>query len=286
MAGPRSAERAAPHGAHRIVAKRRRGDPHAVAVATAFADDDAPTRPRPAGASAGSSATRTRLVEAATALFAARGFRGTSIRDIAERAGANVAACHYHFGSKEGLYLDVLRGQFALVGRLLERRGVSRSPATLRQASRPELERQLRARVRTMFEVLLGPPPRPHGALMLREMCDPTDALPIIVREFIDPQVREMQTVVARLAPHATAAAVELMVFSIVGQVLFYRFNLPVLLLYIGRRGYPRGFTQRIARHITDFSLAAITALEAAHARGPRPRGIRQQPHARRKRHA
>lgn len=195
---------------------------------------------------------------AATELFAAHGFRGTSIRDIAAQAGANVAAGHYHFGSKEGLYLEVLRHQFALVGTLLQRRGVIRSTATLRVAPRHELERQLHTRIQVMLDVLLGPPPQPHGALMLREMCDPTEALPIIVREFIDPQVREMQAVVARLAPRAGVRVVRLIVFSIVAQVLFYRFNLPVLLLYLGQPRYPRGFTTRVARHIARFSLAGI----------------------------
>ena len=197
-------------------------------------------------------------MDAATALFAASGFRGTSIRDIAERAGTNVAAGHYHFGSKEGLYLEVLRHQFERIGMFLERRGALRSAETLRAASRRELERQLYTRVQAMLDVLLGPPPTPHGALMLREMCDPSEALPIIVREFIDPQVREMQAVVARLAPRADAATLQLIVFSIVSQALFYRFNMPVLLVYFGHKQYPRGFTARIARHITDFSLAGI----------------------------
>lgn len=219
-------------------------------------------------------------MEAATALFAARGFRGTSIRDIAERAGANVAAGHYHFGSKEGLYLEVLRHQFALVGALLERRGVIRAPATLRAASRRELERQLHARIQAMLDVLLGPPPPPHGALMLREMCDPTKALPIVVREFIDPQVREMQLVVARLAPHADATALQLTVFSIVSQVLFYRYNMPVLLLYFGHTRYPRGFTTRIARHIAAFSLAGIAqAGGASRRRASTPRARQGLPH-------
>lgn len=40
---------------------------------------------------------------AACRLFAANGFHATSIRDIADQAGVNVAAINYHFGSKEGL---------------------------------------------------------------------------------------------------------------------------------------------------------------------------------------
>ncbi len=45
-----------------------------------------------------------RLLRAAAELFARDGYAGTSVRDIALRAGANVAAVSYHFGGKDQLY--------------------------------------------------------------------------------------------------------------------------------------------------------------------------------------
>ncbi len=53
--------------------------------------------------------TRERILDAAERLFAERGFDGTSIRDVTTEAGANLAAVHYHFGSKEDLVREVLR---------------------------------------------------------------------------------------------------------------------------------------------------------------------------------
>lgn len=44
------------------------------------------------------------IMEAAEKLFAARGFDGTSVRDIAEVAGVNLAMISYYFGSKEKLF--------------------------------------------------------------------------------------------------------------------------------------------------------------------------------------
>lgn len=44
-----------------------------------------------------------KLMEAAEKLFAAKGFEGTSVRDIAETAGVNLAMISYYFGSKEKL---------------------------------------------------------------------------------------------------------------------------------------------------------------------------------------
>jgi len=47
---------------------------------------------------------RERLLMAALRLFADQGFARTSTREIAQAAGANVAAIRYYFGDKEGLY--------------------------------------------------------------------------------------------------------------------------------------------------------------------------------------
>jgi AcrR family transcriptional regulator len=52
--------------------------------------------------------TRERILDAAEHLFAERGFDGTSIRDVTAEAGVNLAAVHYHFGSKEDLLRAVL----------------------------------------------------------------------------------------------------------------------------------------------------------------------------------
>jgi AcrR family transcriptional regulator len=43
------------------------------------------------------------IMEVAEKLFAAKGFDGTSVRDIAETAGVNLAMISYYFGSKEKL---------------------------------------------------------------------------------------------------------------------------------------------------------------------------------------
>ncbi len=52
--------------------------------------------------------TRRRLLEAAEELFSQEGFERVSVRDITERASANVAAINYHFGSREGLVGQVM----------------------------------------------------------------------------------------------------------------------------------------------------------------------------------
>jgi AcrR family transcriptional regulator len=52
--------------------------------------------------------TRERLFEAAVTEFSERGYTGASVRQICRRAKANPAAIKYYFGSKDGLYGEVL----------------------------------------------------------------------------------------------------------------------------------------------------------------------------------
>ena len=56
--------------------------------------------------------TRMRLLDAAGSVFAARGFHDTKIAEICRMAEANIAAVNYHFGSKEGLYVEAWRHAF------------------------------------------------------------------------------------------------------------------------------------------------------------------------------
>src|SRR4029078_5825639 len=53
--------------------------------------------------------TRTRILDAAEELFMQHGFEGTSMRSLTAKAGANLAAVNYHFGSKNALIEAVFR---------------------------------------------------------------------------------------------------------------------------------------------------------------------------------
>ena len=60
--------------------------------------------------------SRRRVLAAATAEFALRGFEGTTVDRIAARARLNKAMIYYHFHSKKDLYSTVLRSIFTKMG--------------------------------------------------------------------------------------------------------------------------------------------------------------------------
>jgi AcrR family transcriptional regulator len=53
--------------------------------------------------------TRTRILDAAEELFMLHGFEGTSMRLLTAKAGVNLAAVNYHFGSKDALIEALFR---------------------------------------------------------------------------------------------------------------------------------------------------------------------------------
>ncbi len=226
-------------------------------------------------------ATRRRILATAGELFAERGFLATTMRRIAERAGVNLASAHYHFGSKQALYLEVVRAEFGKLEARLAARGATPG-ASLDLLSREELEQTLCLRIEIMLETVLDVSGI-HGSIVMREMADPSAALPVIVKQFIDPQRREMGRIVARLAPKLSETEIELCTRSIVGQAFFYRTHRPVLLLMMGRAHYPKGLTREAAEHITAFSLGGLDQLsESRRARGAAPQ--KQTPPVRKRR--
>jgi AcrR family transcriptional regulator len=81
---------------------------------------DGVRRPRRPGRRPGESGTSDKILDIAETEFAARGYAGTSLREITEKAGVNQALVGYYFGSKEGLYRAVFlrRGQELSRGRI------------------------------------------------------------------------------------------------------------------------------------------------------------------------
>ncbi len=70
---------------------------------------EAPADPQPKAEARGGESRREALLDAAAAMFAAKGYDGTSIRDIAGAVGMLPGSLYYHFKSKEDLLIAVYR---------------------------------------------------------------------------------------------------------------------------------------------------------------------------------
>ena len=195
--------------------------------------------------------TRRRLLEAALEVFAKVGFRQATIQQICRRAGANIAAAHYHFGDKRRLYAAV----FAHAERQ------ARAEAPRGQVETGTADERLRAHVTAFLHRLLDPGrPAWMAQLLAHELIDPTPALDRLVRRRMRANHEQFNRVIHELVPAASAEAVRLATLSVVAQCVFYRNSAAIV-----RRLYPdlepERHVERIADHVTRFSLAAIARL-------------------------
>ena len=203
----------------------------------------------------GQMATRQHLLEAAGQVFADAGYRAATVREICERAGANIAAVNYHFGDKEQLYRAVLQETY--------QSAVKKYPADYGLRANATAEERLRAFVHSLLLRIFseGPSAR-HGKLMAREMMEPTGALDAIVREDIRPMSALLVSIVSELlGAGADDATKRLCANSVVSQALFYHHCRPVVVRLHPDLKFDRAGIERLTEHITRFSLAAIKNL-------------------------
>jgi AcrR family transcriptional regulator len=125
--------------------------------------------------------TRGRILDAAERLFADRGFAATSIRDVTAEAGVNLAAVHYHFGSKDDLVMAVFE-------RVLVPSNADRLTMMKEAEMRPggaSVEDLLRAFILPELQLVtdLGERGPAVARLMGRMLSEPTDAVHSLVME-------------------------------------------------------------------------------------------------------
>jgi AcrR family transcriptional regulator len=199
--------------------------------------------------------TRRRLLEAALEVFAREGYRKATIHQICSRAGANIAAANYHFGSKAGLYAAV----FTHASRRAGEAPTSEPPP----GATPE--ERLRTHVTSFLSRLLDPErPAWMAQLIAREMIEPTPELDRLVRRRMRANHAQISAAIRDLlGPKPSAETVRLCTLSVVAQCVFYRNSAPVI-----SRLYPdlvpSREVERIANHVTRFSVAAVRALASA----------------------
>ncbi|MGW4093168.1 TetR/AcrR family transcriptional regulator [Nocardia sp. NPDC004750] len=110
-------------------------------------------RGRPPAAESTAGDTRARIVRAAIDLFAERGFHGTGVAEIGERADVQRGALYYHIGSKEELLWQILRDYTQLM--LTEAEQIADGPGDPVAKLRKMIDSHVRLIVRHQREVAI-----------------------------------------------------------------------------------------------------------------------------------
>ena len=209
--------------------------------------------------------TRTRLVESAILTFAAKGFDGAGIREIAKGARANSALVTYHFCGKEGLYLEALKAIFTRKASPMA--SLAHLPAPGTPGARSAALEGLRAYIRAFLTELMSCQPKDPVdeaamVLMAREMQSPRPASAALLLEHVRPYVTYLMSCLDTLRPDLSEEDRFAMGVTIQGQMLHFRNSLGIIRLIKGNPAYPEDLEQVIQHHI-GFSLRGLGIPEA-----------------------
>jgi AcrR family transcriptional regulator len=198
--------------------------------------------------------TRERLLRSAAQLFADRGFKKVTVREICRAARANVAAVNYHFGDKGGLYREVLQLATDTI------RATSDAARAAGEGRAPE------DRLRRYIQVSLSRVTESSSTswiarLINREMSDPTPAFDTLVEQGVRPRIDDLSAIVAEMLDCPVADdRVLRCVASIHAQWMLFVPN-PIASRLRSKLQLRSESIDRVAEHISDFSLAGIRAV-------------------------
>jgi AcrR family transcriptional regulator len=172
-----------------------------------FAPETVGSEPIHAATTPRGTEARARLIEAATLLFADKGFTATSTREICQAAGVNGASIHYYFGDKDGLYRTVLLRPIQDADRTFE--------------NLDDIDVDLATHLHQVIGAICCPSNQADRAAMmrlyLRELIEPTAGCADLILQHIQPQHERLVRCLGRhVGAPAETPALRQLAFAIV----------------------------------------------------------------------
>ena len=201
--------------------------------------------------------TRRRILAAGETVFSRNGYRAATVREIQTLARVNLAAIHYHFGSKEKLYLAICRG---VAGKLAD---LSRKLESHEVASAADWRAALDRFVRTLLDFFTQPDrASQENRRMLRwERVQPSRVRPLLIRDFYLPMAERLEALLRRGLPlDVDPGMVLTWRVTVLAQCFYYEQADPAT----GFLFYPADWTRaewldRTTRHMVDGICARLT---------------------------
>lgn len=201
--------------------------------------------------------TRIRILRAAETLFAEKGFRAMTLRDVTREARVNLAAVNYHFGSKTNLMRAVIDRRFQPINQ-----------ARLRQleaavASRGAEPLPLEVIFSALFEPLFRQVQSARGAdrtliqMIGRALTEPTNFMREMHKEFFFELSQRFLEQLRRSCPGLSEDALQVRFFLAVSTMLGTVADQTRLEKMTGSRLGPAEM-DRICRELTSFVVAGF----------------------------
>ena len=202
--------------------------------------------------------TRTRILDAAEALFMQHGFEGTSMRLLTTTAGVNLAAVNYHFGSKDALIEAVFRRRLdpmnaARIAALaaLEADGGGLSPESIIRAFVGESLR--------MIEDSKGGG-RNFIRLLGRSYTEPSKPIRVLIGQLYAPTMERYKAAFLRALPQMPAEELVWRMHFMFGTLSYTLAATDVVQLIAGCKPEDRHDAGLLEDRLTAFLAAGLTA--------------------------
>jgi len=218
--------------------------------------------------------TKDQLFLAAVKVFAQKGYRGATVREICSLAGAaNINSINYYFGGKENLYKALLDNIFSEYQKRKDRLAKIKQRSTVP-------EKRLRNFIYTYCDMLYnnGEIAADLSAIFIAEMSRPSSHLDEMAKKYMVPQAEELAAILRDILGRKTPLNIlRDCGVSIIGAIGYYGFTWPLLSRIYSDLPDMQSYYKHLAEHVFRFSVGGLNVVRKALA-------AKNMPHARGKR--
>lgn len=204
--------------------------------------------------------TRERILEVAERLFAEKGYNGVSLRSITAAAGANMAAVHYYFRTKEGL----LRAIFEYRAEPLTAARRQALQAVLEDAGThpPDIRRLLAAFIGPGVRLLGSPQGATFNRLSAICSVDPDPVVRSVVFAVHDEVAQLFTDTLRQACPDIDGAAFFVKLQCVFGSMMYIRADNGRVdrLVAAGDARDAKANPDTLVEHLLDFLTAGMSA--------------------------
>ena len=163
-----------------------------------------------------------RLLDTAIDQFGRKGLEGASTRAIAAAARTTMSSITYHYGGKEGLYLEAARH---IAGQISQRFSIAMADARPPDHLDPQAAtEEVLSLLEAFLQIMLRAEAAPWARFIVREQMEPTEAFEILWEEVMSKVAARLVALVLR-AGHGRwdKAGARVRAATLIGQVLVFR---------------------------------------------------------------
>jgi AcrR family transcriptional regulator len=201
--------------------------------------------------------TRTRILDAAEELFMLQGFGGTSMRLLTSKAGVNLAAVNYHFGSKDALIEAVFR-------RRLDPMNIARiaALAALEAGGTPDADAIIRAFVGASLRMLEDAKGGGRNFIRLlgRTYTEPAKGIRHLIGQMYAPTMQRYKAALERALPQMPHDELVWRMHFMFGTLAYTLAATDTVQLIAGSKPEDRYDARLLEDRLTAFLAAGLTA--------------------------